>query len=99
MTGRFPKRHFALRDTWWHTLRSCLSSERSLELKAGDLVGTWCLRSWKNVSSDRSAADPSGVKPVGYIFYNHDGYMSVQIMAALQAGGDRASYLLLPVLP
>ena len=27
----------------------------------------------------------SGEKPVGYIFYNHDGYMSVEIMAAHRA--------------
>jgi hypothetical protein len=54
-------------------------------LKAEDLVGTWRLRSWKNVASDGSAVDPLGEKPVGYIFYNHDGYMSVEIMAAHRA--------------
>jgi lipocalin-like protein len=51
-------------------------------LKAEDLIGTWRLRSWKNLASDGSAVDPLGEKPVGYIFYNHDGYMSVEIMAA-----------------
>ena len=40
-------------------------------MKAEDLVGTWCLRSWKNVASDGSAVDPLGEHPVGYIFYNH----------------------------
>jgi hypothetical protein len=51
-------------------------------LKSEDLIGTWRLRSWKNVASDGSAVDPLGENPVGYIFYNHDGYMSVEIMAA-----------------
>lgn len=51
-------------------------------MKAEDLIGTWRLRSWKNVASDGSAVDPLGENPVGYIFYNHDGYMSVEIMAA-----------------
>ena len=41
-------------------------------MKAEDLVGTWRLRSWKNVASDGSAVDPLGEQPVGYIFYNHD---------------------------
>jgi hypothetical protein len=54
-------------------------------LKAEDLVGTWRLRSWRNVASDGSAVDPLGEKPVGYLFYNHDGYMSVEIMAAHRA--------------
>jgi len=45
-------------------------------LEAEDLVGTWRLRSWKNTASDGSAIDPLG---------NHDGYMSVEIMAAHRA--------------
>ena len=60
-------------------------SGRRLALKAVDLIGTWRLRSWKNVASDGSAVDPLGERPVGYIFYNHDGYMSVEIMAAHRA--------------
>jgi hypothetical protein len=63
-------------------LGSCPISERTLALKAEDLIGTWRLRSWKNVASDGSAVDPLGENPVGYIFYNHDGYMSVEITAA-----------------
>lgn len=51
-------------------------------MDAADLVGTWRLRSWKNVGTDGSEADPLGENPVGYLFYNHDGYMSVEIMAA-----------------
>ena len=51
-------------------------------MNAEDLVGTWRLRTWKNVGSDGSAVDPLGERPVGYIIYNHDGYMSVEIMAA-----------------
>jgi lipocalin-like protein len=54
-------------------------------MKAEDLVGTWRLRSWTNVGSDGSSAEPLGGSPVGYIFYNHDGYMSVEIMAAHRA--------------
>jgi hypothetical protein len=58
-----------------------------LAVRGEDLVGTWRLRSWKNVDSDGSAVDALGDKPVGYIFYNRDGFMSVEIMAA-----DRAPY-------
>ena len=54
-------------------------------MKAEDLIGTWRLRSFKNVSNDGSAVDAFGAGPVGYIFYNHDGYMSVEIMAAHRA--------------
>ena len=54
----------------------------SAALNAEDIIGTWRLRSWKNIGSDGSAVDPLGENPVGYIFYNHDGYMSVEIMAA-----------------
>ena len=51
-------------------------------MRADDLVGTWRLMSWKNVGSDGSAVDALGERPVGYIFYNRDGFMSVEIMAA-----------------
>jgi hypothetical protein len=54
-------------------------------VKAEDLVGTWRLRSWKNLGSDGSAVDAVGENPVGYIFYNDDGFMSVEIMAAQRA--------------
>jgi hypothetical protein len=54
-------------------------------LKAADSIGTWRLRCWKNVASDGSAVDPPGERPVGYIFYNHDGFRSVEIMAAHRA--------------
>jgi hypothetical protein len=56
-------------------------------LKAQDLIGTWRLRSWKNLANDGSSVEPLGDQPVGFIFYNHDGYMSVEIMAR-----DRAPY-------
>jgi Lipocalin-like domain len=52
---------------------------------AEDLVGTWRLRSWKNIGSDGTAVDALGEKPVGYIFYNRDGFVSVEIMAAQRA--------------
>jgi Lipocalin-like domain len=52
------------------------------DLSADDLLGTWRLRSWRNVGGDGSVVHPLGEEPVGYIFYNPDGYMSVEIMAA-----------------
>jgi hypothetical protein len=60
-------------------------AERRPAVRAEDLLGTWRLRSWKNLGSDGSAVDPRGEKPVGYIFYNRDGFMSVEIMAAHRA--------------
>jgi Lipocalin-like domain len=60
-------------------------SERRLALKAADSIGTWRLRCWKNVASDGSAVDPPGERPVGYIFYNHDGFRCVESMAAHRA--------------
>ena len=51
-------------------------------MNADDLVGTWRLRTWKSLGSDGSAVDPLGAQPLGYIFYNRDGHMSVEIMAA-----------------
>jgi Lipocalin-like domain len=62
--------------------RSVPISETRRAWNAEDIIGTWRLRSWKNIGSDGSAVDPLGENPVGYIFYNHDGYMSVEIMAA-----------------
>ena len=56
-------------------------------MNADDLVGTWRLTTWKNLGNDGSVAEPLGTHPQGYIFYNHDGYMSVEIMAA-----DRTPY-------
>lgn len=51
-------------------------------MKAEDLIGTWRLRSWKMVAADGSAIHPFGENPAGFLFYNHDGYMSVEMMAA-----------------
>jgi hypothetical protein len=50
-------------------------------MTADDLIGTWRLRSWQNLAGDGSAEHPLGEHPVGYIFYNADGYVSVEIMA------------------
>jgi hypothetical protein len=55
---------------------------RKAAVEAEDLVGVWRLRSWRNVAGDGSASDPLGEKPVGYILYDPDGFVSVQIMAA-----------------
>ena len=54
-------------------------------MKAQDLVGTWRLKTWQNVGSDGSVVDPPGEQPLGYIFYNHDGYVSVEMMAQHRA--------------
>ena len=51
-------------------------------MNVADLIGTWRLRTFQNVADDGSAIDAFGPEPIGYIFYNHDGYMSVEIMAA-----------------
>lgn len=51
-------------------------------MKAEDLIGTWRLCSWKDPGSGGSSVDPLGETPLGYIFYNHDGYMPVEVMAA-----------------
>ena len=56
-------------------------------MKADDLIGTWRLRTWKNVAIDSSSVDALGEHPLGFIFYNHEGYMSVEIIAA-----HRSSY-------
>jgi hypothetical protein len=54
-------------------------------VKAQDLVGTWRLRSWKNVGIDGSAVAPLGENPLGFIMYSSDGYVSVAAMAAQRA--------------
>ena len=54
-------------------------------MKAQDLVGTWRLRTWKNVGSDGSVSLPLGEQHFGYIFCSHDGYVSVEMMAAHRA--------------
>jgi hypothetical protein len=59
-------------------------------VKSEELIGTWRLRSWRNVGSDGSAVDSLGDSPVGYIFYNEDGFMSVEIMAADRSPYDEA---------
>ena len=54
-------------------------------MEAKDLIGTWRLRSWTNTAGDAPAVDPLGPTPIGYILYNADGYMAVEIMAAGRA--------------
>jgi hypothetical protein len=72
-------------DLWRHPVESLAAVGEKAGVKPEDLVGTWRLRTWKNAASDGTAVDPLGQNPVGYIFYNHDGYMSVEIMAAHRA--------------
>ncbi len=62
-------------------------------MNARDLIGTWRLHSLKNNRSDGSVTEPFGANPVGYLFYNHDGYMSVEIMAAPRAPYQGADVL------
>jgi hypothetical protein len=55
---------------WMRDIETRVSSPRGgPPLKAEDLVGTWRLKSWKNVASDGSAVDPLGENRVGYIFW------------------------------
>ncbi|MFW9259890.1 lipocalin-like domain-containing protein [Nostoc sp. CALU 546] len=45
-------------------------------------IGTWQLVSWENRDSDGNVIYPYGQDAIGYIMYNADGYMSVNIMMA-----------------
>jgi hypothetical protein len=51
-------------------------------LNASSLVGTWALESWESVDSSGEVDEPFGKRPVGYIMYGPDGYMSVAFMSA-----------------
>jgi hypothetical protein len=62
-------------------------------VNARDLIGTWRLHSLTNNRGDGSVTEPFGANPVGYLFYNHDGYMSVEIMAAPRAPHQGADVL------
>ena len=44
------------------------------------LVGTWTLESWEVVDESGAVDHPFGRKPVGYIMYDPEGYVSVAIM-------------------
>jgi hypothetical protein len=46
------------------------------------LVGTWTLESLELVDSNGAVDHPFGRKPVGYIMYGPEGYMSVAFMSA-----------------
>jgi hypothetical protein len=46
------------------------------------LVGTWALESWELVDSDGAVTHPFGRRPLGYLMYGPEGYMSVALMAA-----------------
>lgn len=48
-------------------------------VSAADLVGTWRLVSWENVSRD-GISHPMGSDPVGYLSYHRGGRMCVQVM-------------------
>ena len=48
-------------------------------VKAADLVGSWRLVSWENVSPD-GVSHPMGPDAVGFLLYDRDGRMSVQVM-------------------
>ena len=49
------------------------------------LIGSWRLLSFELQSPDGSIAYPFGRRPIGYLFYNDQGYMSAAFM-----GEDRA---------
>jgi len=60
------------------------------QLVAGDLVGTWRLRSWESREEDGSMLRPFGEEPVGYVVYTADGRMITTISKTGRAaiGGD-----------
>jgi hypothetical protein len=45
------------------------------------LVGTWALESWQMVDSSGAVDEPFGRRPVGYLMYGLDGYMSAVFMS------------------
>ena len=47
-----------------------------------NFIGSWKLVSFEFKSADGTVSYPYGVNPRGYIFYNPDGYMSVEFMPA-----------------
>lgn len=49
-------------------------------MERNPFVGTWRLVSFEMIGADGSAIRPFGAKPVGYIMYSDDGYMSVAFM-------------------
>ena len=51
-------------------------------MNSAALVGTWTLESWEVVDSNGVVDHPFGEKPVGYIMYSPEGYMSVAFMSA-----------------
>lgn len=51
-------------------------------MNQGQFVGTWKLVSFELRSSKGQVNYPFGDKPVGYIIYNQDGFMSVAFMAS-----------------
>jgi hypothetical protein len=57
------------------------------------LVGTWALESWEVVDSNGAVDRPFGEKPVGYIMYASEGYMSVAFMSAGRAPFGAADIL------
>ena len=51
-------------------------------MNALSLVGAWSLESCELVGSGGATSYPVGKKPVGYIIYGQDGYMSVAFMSS-----------------
>ena len=49
-------------------------------MNALPLVGTWALETWELVDQYGAVDHPFGTKPVGYIMYGQEGYMSVSFM-------------------
>ena len=53
--------------------------------QAADLVATWRLVAWEHVTA-AGVSHPMGPDPVGYIFYDAGGRMSVQVMRRGRSG-------------
>ncbi len=56
-------------------------------MTSNPLIGTWRLISYESRTGDGEVSYPLGEKPLGFILYSEDGYMSVTMMTA-----NRISY-------
>lgn len=66
-----------------------MSGSRSKQMSGNQLLGTWKLIRWYNLSQDGTEIYPLGNDASGYISYSRDGFVFVHLMAA-----NRAPYAL-----
>jgi hypothetical protein len=60
-------------------------------IRRDEIIGTWTLRSYQNVSETGYVEYPLGSDAVGIIIFTADGYMSAQLMRRERPDYDRAS--------